>query len=94
MHLQAVFGELCGGLAIETSAGYARSLILPESPIVNCLGTYLAQEIAVGANGRVWVKSASVGKTIMVANALRNAEYLAPERAEAMVAQLVSFLEG
>ena len=47
MHVQAVFGDLCGGLAIETSAGYARSLILPESPIVNCLGTYLAQEIAV-----------------------------------------------
>ena len=38
MHLQAVFGELSGGLAIETSAGYARSLLLPESPIVNCLG--------------------------------------------------------
>ena len=62
--------------------------------LVRTSGKYLAYEIAVGANGRVWVKSASVGKTIMVANALRNAEYLAPERAEAMVAQLVSFLEG
>jgi hypothetical protein len=47
VHLQAVFGELCGGLTIETSAGYSRSLLLPESPIVNCLGKYLAQEIAV-----------------------------------------------
>ena len=91
---QAVFGELLGGHIVETSVAYARSLLLPESVIVNTLGNYLAYELAVGVNGRVWVKSGSVAKTILVANAIRNAEYMPAERAEQMVTQLVSYLEG
>ena len=90
---QAVFGELTGGHLIETSIGYARSLLLPESHIVNELGKYIAYELAVGCNGRVWVKSGSVAKTILVANAIRNGEHLSPERTEAMIAQLVSFMQ-
>uniref|UniRef100_A0A0C3T5I7 Ribosomal RNA-processing protein 40 n=1 Tax=Guillardia theta (strain CCMP2712) TaxID=905079 RepID=A0A0C3T5I7_GUITC len=73
---KAVFGELEGGHMIETSIGYARSLLLPENVVVNCLGRHLAYEIAVGCNGRViWIKSDSVAKTILIANAIRNAEY-------------------
>mmetsp|Transcript_25990 Transcript_25990/g.85534 ORF Transcript_25990/g.85534 Transcript_25990/m.85534 type:complete len:152 (-) Transcript_25990:164-619(-) len=72
---QAVFGELEGGHMIETSIGYARSLLLPENVVVNCLGRHLAYEIAVGCNGRIWIKSDSVAKTILIANAIRNAEY-------------------
>ena len=91
---QAVFGELNGGHMFETSVGYAKSLLLPESHILNCLGKFLAYEVAVGSNGRVWVKSGTVAKTILVANAIRNAEHLPPDRAEAMVGQLVSYLQG
>jgi len=91
---QAVFGELTGGHMIETSIGYARSLLLPDNHVVSALGKYLAYEVAVGTNGRVWVKSGSVAKTILVANAIRNAEHLSPEKTDHMVAQLVSYLQG
>ena len=60
---------------------------------MNEVGKYIAYELAVGCNGRVWVKSGSVAKTILVANAIRNGEHLSQERTEAMIAQLVSFMQ-
>lgn len=36
--------------------GYARSLLLPESPVINLLGKHIAYEVAVGANGRVRIR--------------------------------------
>eukprot|EP00291_Cryptomonas_curvata_P000715 CAMPEP_0172180550 /NCGR_PEP_ID=MMETSP1050-20130122/17298_1 /TAXON_ID=233186 /ORGANISM="Cryptomonas curvata, Strain CCAP979/52" /LENGTH=219 /DNA_ID=CAMNT_0012853681 /DNA_START=208 /DNA_END=865 /DNA_ORIENTATION=+ len=81
----AVFGELSGGHMFETSIGYARSLLLPDCPVVNCLGQHVPFEMAASANGRVWVKSDSVAKTVLLVNAILNAEYLPPPQVEALV---------
>lgn len=82
------FGELAGGTLLRTSLAHARALLAPECAVLRALGELLPYEVAVGLNGRVWVKAACPAHTILVANAIANAELLAPAEARAMVAAL------
>lgn len=51
------FGELTGGYMFKCSLHLARELIDPNSFVLIYLGTKIPYEIAVGLNGRVWVKA-------------------------------------
>ena len=51
------FGELTGGYVFKCSLHLARELIDPKSFVLAYLGTKLPYEIAVGLNGKVWVKA-------------------------------------
>jgi len=53
------------------------------------LGSKVAFELAVGVNGRVWVKAGSVSETILAANAIRNSELIPATLHGAMVARLL-----
>ncbi|KDE06131.1 hypothetical protein MVLG_03547 [Microbotryum lychnidis-dioicae p1A1 Lamole] len=54
----AGFGELTGGFLIRhIELGRCRALLSPKHPILERLGAQFAFEIAVGMNGRVWVKA-------------------------------------
>ncbi|SCZ90118.1 BZ3500_MvSof-1268-A1-R1_Chr9g10715 [Microbotryum saponariae] len=54
----AGFGELAGGFLIRhVELGRCRALLSPKHPILERLGAQFAFEIAVGMNGRVWVKA-------------------------------------
>jgi exosome complex component RRP40 len=68
-------------------------LLSPECAIVNELGNYIPYEIAVGVNGRVWIKTRSVVETIVVTNAILNAEFLDDDKVKRMVEHLVSRLQ-
>lgn len=72
----AGFGGLVGGFMFRCSIGLARSLLAPNCFVVKCLGKQLAYEMAVGMNGRVWVKTGSHRTTIMACTALQNSEFL------------------
>ena len=67
-------GELKGGMLFDTSLGMARRLLMKGSEgRVVCLeemAETLAFEIAVGRNGKIWVKSAGVRETLIVGKAL------------------------
>ncbi|POY73930.1 hypothetical protein BMF94_3011 [Rhodotorula taiwanensis] len=53
------FGELQGGFLIRhVELGRCRALLAPKNPILSRLGAQFPFEIAVGMNGRVWVKAA------------------------------------
>ncbi|KAK4054329.1 exosome non-catalytic core subunit rrp40 [Microbotryomycetes sp. JL221] len=52
------FGELTGGFVIRgVELNRCRSLLAPKNPILPKLGSKCPFEVAVGMNGRVWIKT-------------------------------------
>ena len=49
------------------------------------LGRLVAFELAVGLNGRVWIKAGTVRHTILLANALAASEHMLPEHVDALL---------
>ncbi|PVV01227.1 hypothetical protein BB560_004364 [Smittium megazygosporum] len=86
------YGELEDGFVIKASLGYCFKLFKGTALILELLGNHIAYELAVGLNGFVWVKAGSPETTILVANAIKNAEHLSESDCALMVKQLVSFL--
>jgi exosome complex component RRP40 len=67
-------------------------LLNPETPILSFLGEHFPFETAVGMNGRIWVNSEGPKYTILLANAIKNSEYLSEAQCKAMVDSLVDKL--
>lgn len=84
------FGPLEGGYMFKCSTGLARECLDDECAVLHALGEHVPYEVAVGVNGRIWVRAQSVANTILVANAIQNSEYLPAAQARAMVDALVS----
>lgn len=82
------FGELTGGHVVRCSLGLARSLLDPRCAVLACLGELLPYEVAVGMNGRVWVKAGTPREMVLVANAILNSETLTVPEIKAMVTAL------
>jgi len=57
--------------------------------VLAALAASVAFEVAVGSNGRVWLQAGTTADTIVCANALRNAERMAPDEHAPMVRQLL-----
>ena len=55
---ESVFGELKGGHVFECPQALCRRLMGTDCPVLDALGGLAPFELAVGANGRVWVRSA------------------------------------
>lgn len=88
------YGELeGGGFVFAVSLSYARRLLDPACPILKALGEHLPFEICVGMNGVVWIKTASDKYTVLMANAISNAEFLTPKQVQSMTQQLVQQLD-
>ncbi|KAL8708114.1 MAG: hypothetical protein Q9220_006968 [cf. Caloplaca sp. 1 TL-2023] len=73
-------GELKGGMVFDISLGMARRLLLSKQAdegklvVLEELAEHLSFEIAVGRNGRVWVKATSIQGTILVGKALQDTD--------------------
>ncbi|GAA5879354.1 hypothetical protein JCM8547_008120 [Rhodosporidiobolus lusitaniae] len=54
------FGELKGGMLVRgVELGRCRLLLSPKNPLLSRLGARFPFEVAVGMNGRVWVKASA-----------------------------------
>jgi len=60
------FGELVGGTVFRVSIAQARALLEPTCPVLCALGALVPYEIAVGLNGRVWIKAQCVTLNVPV----------------------------
>ncbi|KAL8972465.1 MAG: hypothetical protein Q9197_002758 [Variospora fuerteventurae] len=73
-------GELKGGMVFDVSLGMARRLLLNKQRdegaliVLDELAGELAFEIAVGRNGKVWVKADGVKATLLVGKALQDTD--------------------
>jgi exosome complex component RRP40 len=63
---ETLYGELKGGNLVTVSIALARSLQDKNSRILAELGSRMRFELAVGANGRIWLMSDSVRNTIIL----------------------------
>jgi len=73
-------GELKGGMLFDISLGMARRLLLAKQredggiAVLEEIAEKAAFEIAVGRNGKVWVKSGGVKETLLVGKALQETD--------------------
>eukprot|EP00727_Mastigamoeba_balamuthi_P004208 m51a1_g13785 hypothetical protein (250) ;mRNA; r:328066-329012 len=88
------FGELFEGHVVRCSTGLCRKLMDPDCAVLCALGQALAFEVAVGLNGRVWVKAPTAQQTVVIANAITNSETLSDVKTWAMVNALVARIKS
>ena len=73
-------GELKGGMLFDVSLGMARRLLLAKQrdeggiAILEEVAERVAFEVAVGRNGKVWVKSGGIRETLLVGRALQETD--------------------
>jgi len=66
----------------------------PDSLLLATLGKQIPFEIAVGMNGRVWVRARSVKETVCLANAVECSEFMTRQEIQAMCNKLCDVLAG
>ncbi len=73
-------GELKGGVVFDVSLGMARRLLMAKQrgeggvAVLEEMAGMVAFEVAVGRNGKVWVKSGGVKETLLVGRALQETD--------------------
>ena len=73
-------GELKGGMLFDLSLGMSRRLLMSKQKeeggviVLDEIAEKIAFEIAVGRNGKVWVKSGGVKETLIVGTALQKTD--------------------
>ena len=88
-------GQLTGGGFLFTIPLHlVRKLLSPDSVLLKKLGETLKFEIAIGMNGRIWVRAAEPKETICIANAIWAAEHMTNPEISAMVGKLADALAG
>ena len=91
---QATYGALRGGATVRCSLGLCGALLRPANACLAALGRRLAYEVAIGLNGRVWCRAATLGDAIVVANALENAAFLEDTAVAPMVGQVINAMRA
>lgn len=89
---QSIFGELNGGFVFRVTLSLAKMLRSTQCTVLNCIGNVLAFEIAVGANGMVWIHASSKSETVVISNAIRNSEHLTDVQINVMCRKLLANL--
>ncbi|KAI3662372.1 hypothetical protein MP638_004896 [Amoeboaphelidium occidentale] len=65
------FGQLNGGLLVELPIHFTRAL-LTDKTALKFIGKEMPYEVAIGVNGRLWVKTASCKTTVILARTLED----------------------
>ncbi len=83
-----------GGFIFSVPLHVVRKLISPECVLLKTLGQSIPYEIAVGMNGRVWIRGRTPKDTICLANAISAAEFMTNDEIRRMVGKLVDAMTG
>lgn len=86
---EALFVQLKGGFMFDCSLNWAHRLNRIRSPHLKYLGTFFPFEVALGVNGRIWVKASNVKHTMLLANIIKNGEYCDMRQFQVMVSALL-----
>ena len=90
------FGQLKEGSLITSNTHYARRLLSrPPCPVLAALEKHLKQfEVAIGLNGKIWVNSPSIARTVIACNAIQRAEFMSSTQTELLVSKLVDVAQS
>lgn len=88
---ETLYGELKGGgNIVEVSLSLASKLQAPDSPVLGTLGGKIRFESAVGANGKVWIKSGDTKSTVLLCLLVAKADVLPLAEWKAHVGKIIS----
>lgn len=91
-------GQLTGddghGFLFSVPLHLVRKLLSHDSVLLQKLGETLKFEIAIGMNGRIWVRANECKETICIANAIWAAEHMTNNEIISMVGKLSDALAG
>ena len=88
-------GQLEGdGFLFSCSLNLVRKILNPACPLVKILGREIPFDIAVGMNGKIWVKAKSIQATIAIGNAILSAEHLTEEEIRTKCDDILNALAG
>ncbi|GMM35327.1 exosome non-catalytic core subunit [Saccharomycopsis crataegensis] len=83
------FGELTGGTVVEVDLGFARYLMFNENnPVLEHLSKKCQFEIAIGVNGKVWIKGGDLVTTLACCQYIEQAQRLASGELEQLLKKL------
>lgn len=71
------------GFLFRCSLNLIKKILNPMCSILNILGKNIKHEIAIGMNGRIWVRAKDIKSTIAVSSAILAAEHLTNSEIEA-----------
>ena len=77
------------GYVFEISMSYARKLMQPKNKVLRALGSKIKYEIAIGLNGKVWLKCDKIQNIVAATNVIYNSEFLAEGQTEKEVVDKV-----
>ncbi|XP_071446872.1 exosome complex component RRP40 [Hetaerina americana] len=81
------------GFLFSCSINVVRKILSPKCPLLKTLGREVPHEIAIGMNGKVWLKARSPRETIALMNAILAVEYISNEETIEMCAKIVKSLK-
>lgn len=58
------------GFIIHTNPSVAHDLLKPENPLLRTLGRKFAYEIAIGLNGKIWIRARKTSDVLNVIKAI------------------------
>lgn len=87
---ETLYGELKGGNIVNVSLALARRLQAQDSPILSKLGSEIPFESAVGANGRIWIKSGSIRSNVLLCILIGKADEMCLEKWETYVSSVIT----
>lgn len=75
------FGLLDGGMVADVTLGFARHLLFDEEfPLLRILAQHCKFEIAIGVNGKIWIKTDEVKDTIACYRSILDCLKIKPEQ--------------
>jgi len=83
-----------GGFVLTVPLHVVRKLLSPDCPLLKALGKAVPFEVAVGMNGRIWLRGRTAKDTISLANAISAAEFMTNDECTRMVAKLADAMAG
>lgn len=89
---ESIYGELPGGHVFECPTALCARLNRDDCPVLEALGGHVAFEIAIGANGRVWISSLEPGALVLAQAAILQSQALRDEDHAALVQRLAAQL--
>ncbi|XP_055374572.1 exosome complex component RRP40 [Condylostylus longicornis] len=85
-------GVLKDGFMFKCSINLVRKILRPGCPLLEALKIEVPYEIAVGMNGRIWIKGNNIKETIAIGNAILMAEYASDEKIRQMCENIGNIL--
>ncbi|XP_058059644.1 exosome complex component RRP40 [Anopheles bellator] len=87
-------GILHDGFLLNCSLNLIRKILNPKCTFLSLLAKELAFEMAVGINGRIWIRGKGVRETIAVGNAVLALEYVSNDRIRELCDDIVAYVQG